>query len=350
MLAKTSMAELKQLETVNEALLFQRLEVFSETTQRLAINPQLVVPLKLNVTYQLQAFLDILLKQNSLQTLAVLHPDGQVGCTAGLAVAGYKIDLSSEIEKARARKTHARYGLDKDGQVVEMGFVSIRQADSEIGILFSSRALSLNEVFSRTLVVSDGVVASRSPYSFFLLAHVDTILNEASGSEHLSLNKNRISVLCMTIPGVEMTAARLIAGIDQTEEYLKRDMIMLLAGLAGLAIVILIVGYSSILSEKLTGPILQIADVASQVAAGQEGVQWLEHQEGEVGILNHTLKGMTENLQAANHELLETLEKAEDNRQQAEHFSVELQRLNESLEETICERTEDLIHAKETAS
>ncbi len=348
-LTKTSQTDLKQLETVNQGLLRQRLEDFSEKSQRLAINSQLIVPLKLNVAYQLQAVLDTMLAQNELQTLAVFKPDGVVCSTAGLAVDNYEFDRDVEIRSVRESVSQVRYGLDNDGRVVEMGFVLIQQADSGIGVLFAARVLSLNEVFARSLVVSSGKVVAESPSGSFLRPYVNTILEKFSGQEQISLGEHKISAIRIPIPGLEMNHACLLAGIDQTAQYDRQNKVMLYIGLVGLGTVLLIVIYSWVLSRRLTNPILRITNIAAQISGGQKGVEWLEEREDEVGILNYTLKAMTGSLQDSNENLVEALRKAEQNRQEAEHFSEKLQSLNESLEEVVRERTQDLIDAKEMA-
>ncbi len=348
-LTKSSKTELQHLKNVTQGLLYERLNAFSETTQRLAIHPQLVVPLKLNVSYQLEEFVEILQDQNALETLAVFDSDGVAQCSSGVALDAYPVDWLAEMNAAHRHRVHVRYSLNKYGKVVEMGFSPIMQANSEIGILFACRLLTLDDVFNRSLLISQGMVLSKSPDSDFLQPHIETILRVLSDWDYAFLNEHKISAAQTVIPGVDIARASILSGIDQTSQYEKQNAIMVLAGVVGTVIVMLIAAYSIILGKKLTGPILQIAGVASQIAEGHKGVQWLDHQNDEVGILNDSLKVMTENLQAANTELKGALEKAEKNRKRAEHYSVELQRVNESLEETVCERTLDLIQAKEIA-
>ena len=63
--------KLEQLERINRGLLITQLEGFREQTLRIASDEQLIVPLKLNVSFQLKAYLDLLRRAERLGLLAV---------------------------------------------------------------------------------------------------------------------------------------------------------------------------------------------------------------------------------------------------------------------------------------
>jgi len=75
--------KLQQLEKVTKALMVNYRETFKERTLRLASDNQIIVPYKLNVHFQLNEHLAILLRQNKLEFLAVITPKGKVVASAG---------------------------------------------------------------------------------------------------------------------------------------------------------------------------------------------------------------------------------------------------------------------------
>ena len=350
MLERSSTMELKQLEDVNRRMLFQRLEAFAETTRRLAVNPQIVVPLKLNVTYQLQESLETVLEQNSLESIAIVLPNGEAGVSAGAEPREFQVSVPDEMAKvADKHGTHVRYALCDDGRVASVGMSEIVSGDTAIGILFAAKYLSLGEVFKNSFVVSRGRIDSMSDNADFLIPFTDSIIKSDVSKKQLSVDGGRISAIRMDIPGMKMADAYIVAASDHTAEYKRQKKIFTYGGLAGGFIVLISIAYSIIFGKRLTAPILKLTGIASDITSGQKGVQWLDRQEGEVGVLNNTLRKMTENLQSTNDELNRALLEAEENRRRVVHFSAELKQLNEGLEETIQVRTEDLIKAKEIA-
>jgi signal transduction histidine kinase/CheY-like chemotaxis protein/HPt (histidine-containing phosphotransfer) domain-containing protein len=319
--------KLQQLERTNRGLLINQLESFKEQTLRIASDNQLIVPLKLNVTFQLKAYLKLLQDQNQLSCLAVYLPDGTLAGASGRMEEKSRADLAPNLARAMTRETRSFYApFDPQGEspfLAVMTYAPILSGTRVIGILFACRPLQLGPAFSNILLVTSGQVQTQSAEAGFLLPFVEAV-REAAPAGPLKLDYPEVFISKLAVPFLNRKDAFFICGIDQHQAFAENRRI-LAYGLAGSGLMLLITAvYAFFLSRHLTRPLLRIVSIARCISNNQTDVRWLPEREDEIGALNHALQIMTGKLQSSIEQLQIAQHKAEEANRAKSQFLVNM--------------------------
>ncbi|MDK2847825.1 MAG: hypothetical protein PWP34_1178 [Desulfuromonadales bacterium] len=319
--------KIQQLERTNRGLLIARLDGFREQTLRIASDNQLIVPLKLEVSFQLKAYLNLLREQNDLAAMAIFTPQGSTIAELGTSRKQDPSLLAEHLDRAMMRETQAFFApLDEDGpdpQLALMSYAPIVSGTKVIGVLFASKILQLGPAFSNTLLISFGKVQSQGTGAGFLLplaATLETDLREGP----VSLNDAEIFASKMSLPFYHQTCCFLLSGFDQRQILVSNKRIFLLGIGSCIIILMVIIPYALVLSRRLSQPLMKIVDIARRVPTSPEDVAWPPDSDDEIGILNRSLQSMTTQLQSSIRQLQKAQQRAEEANRAKSQFLVNM--------------------------
>ncbi|ABA88306.1 sensor histidine kinase response regulator, Hpt domain-containing [Syntrophotalea carbinolica DSM 2380] len=319
--------KLEQLERINRGLLITQLEGFREQTLRIASDEQLIVPLKLNVSFQLKAYLDLLREQNDLASLAIYTPEGSPVAELGAAPHQSPSALSDHLNRAMTREPLAFFGplvaADNGSELALMSYAPILSGNKVIGILFTGKAMQLGPAFSNSLLISFGKVQCQSSGADFLLPLAKTVDSDTSEGI-LTLGSPEICASKMLLPFHNQTGCFLLSGFDQRQALASSKRVLYLGIGVCAMVLLLIVPYAIILSHRLTHPLMKIVDIARRVPTAPDTIEWLPDSDNEIGILNRSLQAMTEQLQSSIQELQQARQHAEEASRAKSQFLVNM--------------------------
>jgi len=314
---RSSELKLRQLEKVATALMVNYKETFKERSLRLAADNQIIVPYKLNVHFQLKEHLSILHRQNKLESLAIITPDGNVAASAGKTHFNdiHETSYLEEFNSALAAKGSTFYGALPSRQLGLTSITPVLSGRKVIAVLYVSKFVRLEAAFYNSVLISNARIQSVSSNATFIKALVPevTALDEFT---RVKLAKEELFISKIPIPGFVDPHYYLIAGYDEGQTYKEKREIVRLAGIIGLAVFLLMVCYAIILSKQMAKPIFRLVDISNAISSNNSDVKWLSPRKDEIGILSESLKTMTATLQNtirerlhAEHELKESEDK-----------------------------------------
>jgi signal transduction histidine kinase/CheY-like chemotaxis protein len=326
-IVENSQIKLQQLERINRGLLITQLESFREQTLRIASDNQLIVPLKLDISFQLKAYLDLLREQNNLTALAVFSPEGIPIAEIGPAPQHGSSTLSEHLNRAVTRETLAFFApMETQGHLPELALMSyapILSGTKVIGVLFASKTLQLGPAFGNTLLSSFGKVQSRSRDADFLCPLAETI-GADTGDGPIPLDNPEIAASKMPLPFYDQKDCFLLSGFDQRQDLANNKRILLFGTAASTAMLLLISVYALLFSRRLSRPLLQIVDIAQHIPTGTDTIPWPPPSDDEVGILNRALQTMTKQLQSTIRQLQQAQQRAEEANRAKSQFLVNM--------------------------
>lgn len=308
--------KLRQLEKVTTALMINYRETFKERTLRLASDNQIIVPYKLNVHFQLKERLSILYRQNGLESLAVITPEGKVIATAGekhfndIHAASYL----KQFNLALAASNSTFFCALPSRQLGIASFTPVLSGRKVIAVLYMTKRVRLEHAFYNCVLISHAQIQSVSSNATFLKA----LVPEATPIDdfaRLKLANKELFVSKIPIPGFVNSDYYLIAGYDERQTFKEKREIARFAGIISLAVFVLMVFYAIILSKQMTKPISRLVDISKAISSNNNDVKWLNPRKDEIGILSESLKTMTEALQNTIQERLQAeneLKESED--------------------------------------
>ena len=308
--------KMEHLAEVNTVLMINKLDAFREKAKRIASDNQIIVPYKLKVHFQLSAYLDHLLQENELSTIAIVPNDDRAIMTAGAALINYQVELRGLNATGEPRGVTrvfyaARYTEPLNERLTVSAYAPIMSGNRRIATLFISEDVELDKAFINALLISDGKVQSQSADSSFLLGYTNDLLHKVDFGLH-PLQGHAVLASKLRIPGFKDPDTFLICGINQQQEFLRNRKIVMTGVMVSLGILILLSFYALYLSRRLTGPLYHIVEVADRIIAQKKNVEWLPPRKDEIGALNHSLQLMTMNLQNTIDELKNAKQLAEE--------------------------------------
>ncbi|CAN2041703.1 two-component system, sensor histidine kinase [Candidatus Magnetomoraceae bacterium gMMP-15] len=293
-LAAYSKNKLQQLKHINQGLLFNMQDNFAEKIQRLASDNQIIVPYKLNVNSQLESYLTLLKEQNNLESIAVIKPDSSIHSNAGLEPQNYDLQFYKEIQKARNRQVRSFFAFYKKYHVSYVGFSPVISGNKVIGVLFAAKFLSLNSVFTNSILTINNQIQSRSHNSDFLRPIIHKVFQNAPYNDVYFLDGESISIITMSIPELQNKQACIVIGLDQRKTYEENKYILYVACIISITVIIILILYSVLLAKKLTQPILNIAEIA--LAASKAKSEFLANMSHEIRTPMNAILGMADML------------------------------------------------------
>ncbi|MEA3360124.1 MAG: ATP-binding protein [Thermodesulfobacteriota bacterium] len=305
--------ELRQLERANAGFLIHKLETFKEKAMRMASDNQIIVPYKLNVQFQLHAYLSLLSEHNGLTSMAIFSADDSVSTIVGQMPEKFIIDFSEEFQKAKSRMSQVFYALHQEDRGVRLAVVAlspILSGNRVIAVLFIARDVKLGRSFSNVLLISHGALQSQGVGSSFILPFKDEIEKWPEFGS-IPVSDNAVFISKTAIPGLKSREIYLVCGIDRHKAFAENRRVIVYGVLIGIAVILIFSLYSFFLSKHLTKPILHIVDVAEDISSNKTDVTWLPKRRDEIGILNDSLKIMTTNLQNSIEKLTVAQQQAE---------------------------------------
>lgn len=304
-----------QLEHFTYALLLSNLSSFEEKVLRIASDNQIIVPYKLKVDYQLQAYLNQLFLSNQLVTLSILSSAGVIEMTLGHPMKGYLFNFSEAIDKAISGKSSTFYLKRYDGtngNLLCMATITpIQSGITVIALFLMIKEVKLDSPFTNSLLVSGGRIQARSAESFFLEPFGEKTINNPN-SGRIPLPGDTIIVSKIAFPGLEDPNTYLLCGIDERVSIKQNMKIITYGVVVSIFILLCLSAYSLYLSKRLTKPLLDIVKVADSVSDDKAGFGWLPERKDEIGALNNSLKVMTIKLQSSIEELKIAKKQAEE--------------------------------------
>ena len=299
-LIEFSRLKIRHLSDVNTDLLVNKLDVFKEKAMRLASDNQIIVPYKLNVKFQLSKHLDQLLDQNELKNITLFSSNGQHVIFAGERISNFKLDLNQLITKMLQNETRSfytdRYDTEFGKRLSIAAYAPILSGTRVIAHLFVSADVMLTDVFSDTVLISDGKIQSQSSELPYLKPLLEKIESRPQFGLH-SFSGLPILTSKVQIPGYVEPNSYLVCAIDQRSDVSRNQRIMI-SGLAISGFILMfLAGYALYLSKRLTDPLFHIVQVADRIIAKNDHVEWLPERKDEIGALNKSLQLMTQTLQ-----------------------------------------------------
>ncbi len=290
-----------QLNRVNRGFLLNKLENFQEKTLRIASDNQIIVPLKLQISFQLKFYLSLVLEQENFLSIVLYTPDGKQLATVGLGMENYPGDVLGDMAKTKGRShlsffTPCRIATSE--QMATVAIAPIISGNEVIASLFISKKLTLGPTFSGVALIADNKIQSTGTDSSFIQSFLPEIILSTKDDSSIAVSPRDVFLSRMEIPGMKYGKAFLAIGVDEQEAFEKNNSLMIKGAVVALCIIVLLVVYAVFMTRKLTKPILQIVSVARAISEGNEDdVAWLSPRKDEIGVLNRSLKKMTDKLQ-----------------------------------------------------
>jgi signal transduction histidine kinase/CheY-like chemotaxis protein len=319
--------KLQQLEQIHRGLFIAQLDNFREQSLRIASDNQLIIPLKLDVSFQLKAYLDLLREQNDLACLAVFTPEAVPVAAIGQLPHHNPDRLASYLNRAITREPLAFFSdmadKGKPSRLAMMTYTPILSGTRVIGVLFTGKTLRLGPAFTNSLLVGFGTVQSRSNDSEFLLPLVQSARTRPFGGLVRSDNP-AVFASKMALPFHDEKSCFLLTGLDLSRD-LAANRRLLLYGMGSSAIVlVLVVFYALLLSRRLTRPLRQIVHIAQRMPAELQTIAWPAATDDEIGILNGSLQSMTAQLKSTIDQLQQAQQRAEEANRAKSQFLVNM--------------------------
>ena len=314
-LIEFSRLKLKHLGDVNTDLMVNKLDVFKEKAMRLASDNQIIVPFKLKVKFQLMKHLDQLLDQNELKNITIISSKAQSVISTGAPITDFTIDFSQLTSKILQNESRSFYTARHDkkfGQRLSIAaHAPILSGTQVIAHLFVAEDVMLTELFSSTVLISDGKIQSKSSGLPDLKPILDNIRSQPQFGSHI-FSDHPIFTSKIQIPGYADHNSYLVCAVDQRRDFSRNRRIIVTGMAISGCILIILAAYALYLSKRLTDPLLHIVKLADRISAKNDDVEWLSERKDEIGALNHSLQLMTQKLQNTIKELKIAKKQAEE--------------------------------------
>ena len=314
-LIEFSRLKLKHLGDVNTDLMVNNLDVFKEKAMRLASDNQIIVPFKLNVRFQLLKHLNQLLNQNDLINITIITADAKPVISAGVPISDFTFDFSQTTSKMQQNESHsfftARHDPEFGQRLSTAAHAPILSGTQVIAHLFVAEDVSLNELFSSTVLISDGKIQSQSSELPYLKPFLENIGSQQQFESHI-FSDYPIFTSKIQIPGYADQNSYLVCAVDQRRDFSRNRRIIITGMAISVCILIVLAAYALYLSRRLTDPLLHIVKLADRISAKNDDVEWLSDRKDEIGALNHSLQLMTQKLQKTIKELKIAKKQAEE--------------------------------------
>ena len=314
-LIEFSRLKLKHLGDVNSDLMVNKLDVFKEKTMRLASDNQIIVPFKLNVKFQLLKHLNQLLNQNDLKNITIISADAKPVISAGVPISNFTFDFSQATSKMQQNESHsfftARHDTEFGQRLSTVAHAPILSGTQVIAHLFVAEDVSLNELFSSTVLISDGKIQSQSSELPYLKPLLENNGSQPHFESHIFAD-HPIFTSKIQIPGYADQNSYLVCAVDQRRDFSRSRRIIITGMAISGCILIVLAAYALYLSRRLTDPLLHIVKLADRISAKNDDVEWLSDRKDEIGALNHSLQLMTQKLQKTIKELKVAKKQAEE--------------------------------------
>ena len=299
-LEEFSRLKIAHLSDVNADLMVNKLDVFKEKVMRLASDNQIIVPYKLNVQFQLSKHLNQLLIQNELDNITIFSARGQLFTSIGRRIADFRFDLDQLTTNIMQNESRAYFAARKHrefGQQLSIvAYAPILSGTRVIAYLFISADVVLTDMFSDTILISDGNVQSQTTR----LSNLEPLLREINSRASFGLQAfSNYPILASKtkIPGYDEHKSYLVSIIDQRKDFSNNRRLLISGIVISICILILLAVYAVYLSNRLTDPLFQIVQVADRIIAENDNAEWLPERKDEIGALNRSLQHMTQTLQ-----------------------------------------------------
>ena len=331
---KSSQIKMNQLISINQGIMEMRQKMFSEKSLRLASDNQLIIPYKLRVTFQLKSYLRILQEQNNFSSLAIFNSQHKQYILIGKNISDYQFDYKKILQENVSGKNIQRFSLAKDKNIYRNSFSPIVSGNKIIGTLFIAKKLRVRKTFSNCALISYGKIISQSSQTQYINKHLPFFPD---------MEKNVIKTRDQIVffykrswPGIEDKQVFFITGLDNTLESKQNRTVILFSLFICLVFFVCLVKYSQISSQNLSSPILSLVKIANKIVNSHaQDIEWLPKRHDEIGILNHAMKKMAEDLQDHTKNLED---KVKQRTLELQNALDEIQKSNIKLHEEIIER------------
>ena len=317
--------DLEQRNRSNRGFLLNKLEIFREKAMRMASDNQIVVPYKLEVLFQLNAYLSLLVERDELIGVGIYSMYGTPVSVFGRFMQDDQFNIEEKIQRAKERVSLASFILyRKDGRdrIAELAYSPIISGNKVIGMLLIAKELTLGPEFSGTVLVCNNKILSEGFNATFISPHLDDTVN-VHGFGQVSMVDQTVFLSKMRIPTLGSSRAFLISGVDRAKELADNRQMLVYIGFIGIGIICLLVIYALLITQKLMLPIIHMVKTAHAISTNiKQHVEWLPERKDEIGLLNNSLKKMTKTLTENISELLDARTQAESaNRAKSEFLA-----------------------------
>jgi signal transduction histidine kinase len=297
---ESSKLKITQKKRMNAGMMTNKLDAFKKKAMLIASVNQIIVPNKLKVPYQLKAYLTHLLRQNELESIGIFSQDNTFSIVVGQPLDGRMLNFVEELrisEIAQSRVLYAmRQNQDSVPRLSLVALSPILSGNRMIGILIITKEVQLGNSFSNVVLISDGRIQAQGQNSSFLLPvlkHIET----APESDFIRISDNGIFASKIAITGIDSRSTYLVAGLDQRHVFSQSRRIFGYGVVISLLTILVLTVCSFFLSRNLTKPILHIVEIADSIRFNEADIRWLPERRDEIGILNNSLRVMTNTLQ-----------------------------------------------------
>lgn len=294
-LAQLATDRLKQSGHAAEAVSRARVKEHLEAARRMAIDPQLIVPLRLNVSAQLNKYLSLVLRSNNLESLSVLSMDGALVGGAGVQTGDYKSLGRSVFKWTNQRESSVEFVLAPGHQVHALTRVTITAGNEDIGELIVGRRVLPDAGFPNAALVTQDRMFPINSSGQFLVRYAQLGQGLPVGQVHFRPDED-VCLIKIAFASDSSAENFILVGEDWSNLAAANRRAVLLAVMWAAVFLLVFVGYGVWVSHRLTSPLAHLVNIAHQVSSGYRQVRWLPARTDEIGSLNVAMQDMTEEL------------------------------------------------------
>ena len=290
-----SLSRLREQERISIEINMARSSRDLEVADRLAGDPQIIVPLRLKLESQLAQHLTLALRQNHFDALAVYDAAGELQAAGGLDPQ----DLTPLTWQTAGNEAQlgTRYAVAFTEEDTPYFLVQtpILAGNQRVGSLQTARRIIPDTAYPRTVLVTRHGIQACDPSGRFIEPYAH-LLFEQKIDKPFRVPGRRIWLQKVPFAGLPLQDGFLAVGINRTAHSLNtrttllRALSWLVVCLATLTL------YGAWLAAKLTSTLRHLVSTAREVTQGQRNVQWPPTARDEIGVLGSAMREMTERL------------------------------------------------------
>lgn len=311
------------------------LHLLQEKAARIASDPQFLVPLKLNLPYQLAHHLQDARNRNGLEGISLILPEGTPLHSFGTTLTD--IMDPDRFAKERLRVINQQYRAfylpnPVSRHISRLALVPVLSGTRVIAILMISERLTLPPP-ANALLVAYGLVQEKSHKTDFLHPFLPWITACETGS-HANDN-SALFIRKFPVADLLHSSHYFVVGADLAKEKKQMHTRFFTAMACGLLGITLSAAWAFAMGRRIATPLIHLSHTALRVAEGRFHQNWLPHNKDEIGLLNAALRSMTSRLE-------QTIDGMKHARKQAETAQQKLQEYSQNLEKMVEQRTMEL--------
>ncbi|AKJ64131.1 ATP-binding protein [Kiritimatiella glycovorans] len=309
-IAESAERQVRQMGRTGARLVEFQVDAFREEVRSLAMDPILTEALPEADPVFLRSRLQLLRARDGMASILVFSPEGELWAEGG----GGLENFEELPEPGSADKEGVTQGfLVHDGdRIYTAAYAPLKQRDESSYVLFAARKLELGPAFPNTLLVCDGRIQSSSSDAYFLRPFLRIVEGQPRRND-FHLKEHDVRLIRVPLTGIPIDRGYLVSGLNLRPMILKNHAFVQRSLQVMGLLVLLLVLLALTITKRLTKPLQQLVEAAGHIADNRSrgADEWLPERRDEIGVLNDSLRMMTDQLSQTITELKQARESAE---------------------------------------